>query len=711
MNVNLTAVGFLYRYGYFTQRLTPQGNQVADYEAQDFLRIPAEPVLDEDGQWMQISVNYPGREVFARIWKVAVGRTDLYLLDTDFEANSPEDRQVTHSLYGGDWENRLKQEILLGIGGVRALRRLGIAPTIYHYNEGHAAFAALERLREYMTEGGMNFREAKELVRASSLFTTHTPVPAGHDYFDEGMLSRYFGHYPEKFGIEWHTIMSLGRIHADNPSERFSMSILAANMSQNVNGVSMLHGKVSQDILSGMYPGYLPEELYISYVTNGVHYWTWAAKEMQKLCAPVFGEKFRTSHYDKSCFSGVYGISDSDLWDTRKVLKTELITAVKERLSDPSVSAHYSPAEIVKIKERMRDDVLTIGFARRFATYKRATLLFSDLDRLDAIVNNPERPVQFLFAGKAHPADKAGQDLIRQIVEISKQDRFIGKIIFVPGYDITLAKRLVQGVDVWLNNPTRPQEASGTSGEKAAMNGVMHFSVLDGWWVEGYKKGAGWALPQEQTYEDWNYQNELDSATIYDIIENEIAPAYYDVDPKTGYSTEWIGFIKNTIAQVASNFTTNRMLTDYVNQYYLPQGERTARMTADNYALARKVAAWKKHVRRCWDDIRVVSYTQPDASYTLSAEHPLEARVELSIADLKPEDIGVEMIFTSSDAKGNLHIQEKCEFVLESFEGETARYCASILPERTGMYQVATRIYPKNPMLPHRQDCPYVKWL
>ena len=710
MNVNLVAVGLLYRYGYFTQRLTPQGNQVADYTAQDFLKIPAEPVIGEDGVWKSVSMNLPGRTLYARIWKVAVGRTDLYLLDTDYEANSAEDRSVTHQLYGGNHENRLKQEILLGIGGVRALRALGLNPTMYHYNEGHAAFAGLERLREYMQEQHYEMSEALELVRASALFTTHTPVPAGHDAFSEEELGPYFGHYPQRYGLDWRGFMGFGKINAQDVKEEFSMSVLAANFSQNVNGVSMLHGKVSQDIFAPMYPGYLPEELYISYVTNGVHYPTWAAKEWKAIYAKVFGEEFKTSHYDKSCFEGIYKVDDEQIWNTRKLLKADLIKTVKDRLSDPIVSAHYSPGEIVTIKETLRDDVLTIGFARRFATYKRATLLFRDLNRLDEIVNNPKRPVQFLFAGKAHPADKAGQDLIKQIVEISKDPRFIGRIVFVPGYDITLAKRLVQGVDVWMNNPTRPQEASGTSGEKASMNGVMHFSVLDGWWVEGYVKDAGWALPQERTYDDYEYQNELDAATIYSTIENEIAPDYYDID-NTGRSSKWIGYIKNTVAMVASNFTTNRMLSDYCKQYYFPQSERYSRLVADGGKVAKEIAAWKKFVGEEWNNMRIVSYTQPNASYTLSDKNKLESEVVIDLGRLKPEDIGVEMLLTSADAKGQLHIQEVFNYELVSYENGVATFKTSVLPERTGMYEVGTRVYPKNAELPHGQDFPLVKWL
>ena len=711
MNINLVAVGLLYRYGYFTQRLTPQGNQVAEYKPQDFLKIPAEPVLEENGTWKIIQMRMPGRTLSARIWKVAVGRTDLYLLDTDFEANSPEDRQITHQLYGGDWENRLKQELLLGIGGVRALRALGLRPTIYHYNEGHAAFAGLERLRECIQDEHMSFAEGMELVRASGLYTTHTPVPAGHDAFTEEMLGNYIGHYPSRMGVDWRTMMSLGKIDADNHDEKFSMSHLAANLSQNVNGVSMLHGKVSQEIFADMYPGYLPEELYISYVTNGVHYPTWASKYWKELHAKVFGPEFQTHHYDKKCFEGIYSVPDAEIWSVRKTLKKELVRAIRERLSDPAMSAHYTPRQVVTIKERLREDVLTIGFARRFATYKRATLLFSDLDRLDAIVNDPKRPVQFIFAGKAHPADGMGQDLIKQIVEISKQDRFLGRIIFVPGYDITLAKRLVQGVDVWLNNPTRPLEASGTSGEKAAMNGVMHFSVLDGWWVEGYKEGAGWALPLESTYDDVNYQNDLDAATIYTTIENEIATTYYDVDDRLKYSPVWVGYIKNTIAQVACNFTTNRMLADYCTQYYEPQYKRTLELAADGGRQAREIAAWKQMVLAEWNNIRVVSCSQPDASYVLSQNNMLKSEVVLDLGRLKPEDVGVEILFTTQDARGELHIQEVQELQMVHYENGVAKYVTEVLPEHTGMYQVAKRIFPKNPLLPHRQDFPLVKWL
>ena len=711
MNVNLVAVGLLYRYGYFNQVLSAQGYQVAGYDAQDFTKIPAVPVLDKEGNWVTTSVAFPGRNLTARLWKVEVGRTDLYLMDTDYEANIPEDREVTYHLYGGNWENRLKQELLLGVGGIRALRKLGLDPQVYHCNEGHAAFIGMERLREYIEKDNLDFNEALEVVRASSLFTTHTPVPAGHDAFDEGLLRQYIGHYPERLKVDWETLMSLGKDNPLDAGEKFSMSNLAANISQNVNGVSMLHGKVSQDIFAHMYPGYLPEELFVSYVTNGVHYPTWCAPEWKPIHAKVFGPQFATHHYDKSCFEGIYGVSDKEVWSVKKQLKVKLMDFIRERLQDNSISNHYSPSELVTIMDTLRDDVLTIGFARRFATYKRATLLFRDLDRLDKIVNNPVQPVQFLFAGKAHPADKAGQDLIKQIVDISKDPRFIGKIVFVPGYDITLAKRMVQGVDVWMNNPTRPQEASGTSGEKAAMNGTMHFSVLDGWWVEGYKEGAGWALPIEQAYEDNNFQNELDAATIYQILENDIAPAYYNVDRTTGRSSEWIGYIKNTIAQVACNFTTNRMLTDYVNQYYEPQSKAAKAFKAKDFAKARELAAWKTHVRREWENVQQTWRSAPETSYDITQSKPYTASMKLQLGGLKPADVAAEVVFAQSDKHGKLHIVEVQPFKFVSCKDGEALYEVSLLPEKTGAYQVGARIFATNPLLPHRQAFECVKWL
>lgn len=710
MNVRMNAVGFLYKYGYFTQKLSGQGDQVANYDPQDFSKTPAVPVMDDKGNWMKITVEFPGRTLFARVWKVEVGRINLYLLDTDIDENLQEDRGITHQLYGGDWENRLKQELLLGVGGIRALRKLGIHSEVYHCNEGHAAFIGLERLREYVQEKNLSFTEALEIVRASSLFTTHTPVPAGHDAFAEDMLRKYISHYPERLRIDWPTLMSLGMIDPYNPGDKFSMSNLAANLSQEVNGVSWLHGKVSQDILSNLWPGYLPEELHVDYVTNGVHYPTWTAPEWKELHAKVFGEEFASHNYDKSCFSGIRKVSNEQIWSIRCGLKTKLINKIKAYLSDPAVANHYSPQHIVEIKNTLRDDILTVGFARRFATYKRAHLLFRDLDTLNEIINNPERPIQFIFAGKAHPADKAGQDLIKRIVEISKMPQFIGKIVFVPNYDITLAKYLVQGVDIWMNTPTRPLEASGTSGEKAVMNGVMHFSVLDGWWVEGYKEGAGWALQMERTYQDQNFQDELDAATIYHIFESDIAPKYYDKNSK-GISNAWIETIKNCVAEVACDFTTNRMMNDYFNKFYNPLAKRYNRLIENDYAVARTIACWKRGMRREWSKVEVVDNTTI-SNGSLVLGDSSQSVIKLYIGnDIEPEDIGIEILLAEYNRKGRLCIKEVFPYVFKEFADGVATYVCDMLPDKTGAYQVAGRMYAKNPLLPHRQDFELVRWL
>ena len=711
MNVNMNAVGFLYKYGYFTQKLSSQGDQVATYDPQDFTKTPAIPVMDSNNNWVTISVAFPGRNIYARVWKVDVGRVELYLLDSDIDQNLPEDRAVTHQLYGGDWENRLKQELLLGIGGIRALRALGIDSEVYHCNEGHAAFIGLERLREYVQNDNLSFAEAVEVVKSSSLYTTHTPVPAGHDAFSEDLLRTYISHYPARLKIDWPAMMALGKIDPYNAGEKFSMSNLAANLSQEVNGVSWLHGKVSQEILANLWPGYLPEELHVGYVTNGVHYPTWTAPEWKEVHAKVFGKEFASHHYDKSCFNGIRKVSEEEIWGIRNKLKTKLIEKVRDVLSNPLAANHYSPQQVVKIQNTLRDDILTIGFARRFATYKRAHLLFRNLERLDQIVNNPNRPVQFLFAGKAHPADKAGQDLIKHIVEISKMPQFIGKIVFVPNYDITIAKYLVQGVDIWMNTPTRPLEASGTSGEKAVMNGVMHFSVLDGWWVEGYKEGAGWALPMERTYENQDFQDELDAATIYNIIESDIAPKYYDKNNK-GISSIWIETIKNCVANVACEFTTNRMMEDYINKYYLPLSKRNAKIVDKDFFMAKEIAQWKKKMRREWPMIDVVSYSKIDnLSGALLLGNTYNAEVVLSIGEIEPEDLGLELLLAAQDNKGKLSIKEVFEYKLKECKDGVATYNCKVIPDKTGAYQIAVRLFAKNKLLPHRQDFELVKWL
>ncbi|WP_295936002.1 alpha-glucan family phosphorylase [uncultured Alistipes sp.] len=710
-NVPMVAVGLLYRYGYFTQRLSTQGAQQATYEAQNFYKLPISPVRDEAGNWLTISIAFPGRTLWAHVWKCQVGRTDLYLMDTDFEANLEEDRQITHYLYGGDWENRLKQEILLGIGGIRVLRKLDIKHDVFHCNEGHAAFIGVERIRDLVNHRKLTFSEALEVVRSSSLFTTHTPVPAGHDAFPESMIRQYMSHYPDVLGITWDQYINLGRTNPNDPNEKFSMSVLACNLSQEVNGVSWLHGEVSKEILGNMWPGYFKNELHIGYVTNGVHFPTWTATSLRRIYAKYFADGFEGHTYNIPAWQKVHQIPDEELWAERMHLKTKLINHIRRRYSNPDQIRLDSPRQMLQVLEGIKPEVLTIGFARRFATYKRAYLLFTDLNRLDAIVNNKERPVQFIFAGKAHPNDQPGQDLIKRIVEVAAMPQFVGKILFLQNYDMELARRMVQGVDVWLNTPTRPLEASGTSGEKCVMNGVLQFSVLDGWWVEGYKEGAGWMLPLERTFAEQNYQDELDAELIYYTIEEQIAPKYYNRD-KNGMPHEWVNSIKKCVADIASNFTTNRMLGDYEQRFYNKLAERKHKIISDSYKLAREIAAWKRKVSAAWDKVHVIDVQRvriDNEAIFVGEKYHFE--VTLDVANLRPEDIGVEMVVAQQIVGGDrINVLRTEELRRTRIEDNKVTYTLDYSPEETGTFDVALRIYPHNPNLPHRMDFALVKW-
>ena len=710
-NVPMVAVGLLYRYGYFTQQLSAQGSQVATYEAQNFAKLPISPVRDEAGNWVTIQIAFPGRTLSARVWRCQVGRTDLFLLDTDYEANRDEDRQITYYLYGGDWENRLKQELLLGVGGIRALEKMGIKQQVYHCNEGHAAFIGIERIRNLIAKRRLSFSEAMEVVRASSLFTTHTPVPAGHDAFPESMMRQYMSHYPDVLGITWEQFINLGKTNPNDPNERFSMSVLACNLSQEVNGVSWLHGEVSKEILGNMWPGYFKNELHIGYVTNGVHFPTWVASNLRRLYERYFPEGFNSHVYNIPAWQGVHKIDDAELWQERMTLKTRLINHIRNRYSDPKQVRCDSPRQMVQIVERIRPDVLTIGFARRFATYKRAHLLFTNLERLSALVNNKERPVQFIFAGKAHPHDKPGQDLIKRIVEVSSMPEFVGKIIFLQNYDMELARRMVQGVDVWLNTPTRPLEASGTSGEKCVMNGVMQFSVLDGWWVEGYKEGAGWMLPMERSFTEQRFQDELDAEMIYNTIEDQIVPMYYD-RTEDGVPHRWVNAVKKCVADIASNFTMNRQLIDYEDRFYNKLAVRKEQMVENNYRMAREMAAWKRKVSAAWDDVKILGVQRVELdNEAIFVDKKYLYEVTLDVASLRAEDLGVELVVAKQIEAGEpVNVVATKPLEIKSVNGQEVTFSIDYTPARTGSFDVALRVYPKNDRLPHRMDFALVKW-
>ena len=730
-NVDMVAVGFLYRYGYFTQSLSMDGQQIANYEPQDFDRLPIERVLDADGNQVIVDVPYPNFMVHATLWRANVGRISLYLLDTDNELNSEYDRRITHSLYGGDWENRIKQEYLLGIGGMLALNKLGIKKDVYHCNEGHAALCNVQRLAEYV-ESGLSFNQALELVRASSLYTVHTPVPAGHDYFDEGLFNKYMNQFPARLGISWDDFMGMGRTNPGDKNEKFCMSTFLCKTCQEVNGVSWLHGRVSQQMFRGIWPGYLPsperldhaerthdeweeiynpnpEESHVGYVTNGVHLPTWCAKEWQAVYKKYLGAEYYHDQSNEKIWEKILQVPDEVIWNTRVQLKNKLIDYIRRRFRENWLKNQGDPSMVVSLLDKINPNALLIGFARRFATYKRAHLLFSDLDRLSKIVNNPKYPVQFLFAGKAHPADGAGQGLIKKIYDISQRPEFMGKILFLDNYDMQLARRLVSGVDIWMNTPTRPLEASGTSGEKALMNGVVNLSVLDGWWYEGYREGAGWALTDRRTYENQDHQDKLDASTIYSMLEQEIIPLYYARN-RQGFSENWVRTVKNSIARIAPHYTMKRQLDDYYTRFYNPLAARFHAISADNNRIARDIAAWKESVAERWDSIKVVSSTRSENLQSASLISGKEFTVRHVVDEQGLDDaVGIDLVVMTG-TEGNEHVSEVLPMKLVSREGNLHTFELTASIDLAGSYKVAYRLYPKHPQLANRQDMCYVRW-
>lgn len=706
--VPMTAVGFLYRFGYFTQSLSVDGQQIANYEPQNFNQLPIEQVMEENGRPMILEVPYPGRTIYSHVWRVNVGRMKLYLMDTDFDMNSEFDRVITHQLYGGDWENRIKQEYLLGIGGVLMLKKLGIKSELYHCNEGHAALLNLQRLVDYVQEDHLDFNVALELVRASGLYTVHTPVPAGHDYFDEGLFGKYMGEFPAKLGISWNDLMNMGRENP-NTNERFSMSVFALNTCQEANGVSWLHGEVSKKMFAGIWKGYNWEESHVGYVTNGVHMPTWAASEWKEFYMEHLGPAVFEHADDPENWKGIFKCKDEEIWNMRMTLKNKFINFVKRDFKAKWLANQGDPSAVMKIVDKINPNALIIGFARRFATYKRAHLLFTDLERLSKIVNNEQFPVQFVFSGKAHPADGAGQGLIKRIMEISRMPEFLGKIIFLEDYNMIVAKRLVTGVDIWLNTPTRPLEASGTSGEKAEMNGVLNFSVLDGWWYEGYRfnEKAGWALTDKRTYTDQAQQDKLDAATIYSMLENEIIPLYFAKNSK-GYSPEWVQYIKRSIGDIAPHFTTTRMIEDYIHRFYDKEATRFRKLSANDCALAKEIVAWKEKVAAAWDGIKVFDVESSDISNAATGSD-FNVRAIIDTNGLG-KDLGLELVaYKKENGEEKFWFTRQFDVVKE--EGNVLTYQLHDKLRDAGVFRYGYRLYPVNPNLPHRMDFAYTRWI
>lgn len=710
-NKNLVAVGLMYRYGYFKQSMSIFGDQIAESLPQNFRELPLIPVYDEKGDWVKIGMALPGRTLIAKAWKIQVGRIPLYLLDADIHENSTEDRSITHHLYGGDWNNRFKQELLLGVGGIRLLNALRIKPAVYHLNEGHAAFAGLERLQRLVEELGKEFSVAYEIIRSTSLFTTHTPVPAGHDTFSEDVLRTYVPHYADRLNISWEDFMNLGRFHKGNTSEKFSMSVLAANLSQEMNGVSKIHGEVTRDMFKGLYPAYFADELFIGHVTNGVHFPTWATAGWQDFYRSNLGNELYDKQSNPEYWNKIYTVSDHELWQQRQKAKSDFVRFLIDKLQEDLTQRQENPKIIFNTLEHIDENALYIGFARRFATYKRAHLLFSNLDRLAEILNNSEKPLRFVFAGKAHPNDKPGQDLIKRVIEVSKMPQFLGKVIFLENYDMNVGRQLVSGVDIWLNTPTRPLEASGTSGEKAVMNGVMNFSVLDGWWAEGYTPNAGWAIQEARTYGNQAFQDELDTETIYQILEDEILPMYFETDEQ-GVSQKWVSHIKNTIANIAPHYTMKRMLDDYYEKFYGKLFERSKMIRSDHFKMAEKISNWKKEISAKWDQMEVISVRLPDSSSSpMSLGDKLNVEIQLNTNHIPANNIGIDIVIGQNGGDGEKEISHVEELKLKNSSGTKATYSGNLTLNMSGMYNFAFRIFPKAEFLAHRQDFNLVKWV
>jgi len=704
--VDMVAVGFLYRNGYFTQTLSMDGQQIAVYEPQDFNSLPIEQMKQPDGSPLVLEVQFPGYMVYCNIWKANVGRVPLLLIDTDHPSNSEYDRQISAQLYGGDWENRLKQEFLLGIGGIQLLNKLGISKQVYHCNEGHAALINAQRIADLVGQRQLPFPVALELVRTSSLYTVHTPVPAGHDQFEESLFAKYMADFAPKMGLSWNELMDLGRENQGLTGEKFSMSVFACNTCQEVNGVSLLHGKVSREMFAPIWKGYYPEELHVGYVTNGVHMASWTASEWQKLYKKTFGAEWINDLSNPKLWGKIYSLSDEEVWETHQVLKRKLIEYIKAKYKQNWLKDHGDPTRVMTVLENIDPNALIIGFGRRFATYKRAHLLFTNLERLSAIVNNPQRPVQFVYTGKAHPADSGGQGLIKRIVEISKMPEFQGKVIFLENYDMGLARRLVSGVDIWLNTPTRPLEASGTSGQKAEMNGVLNYSVLDGWWLEGYVKGAGWALTEKQTYDNHEYQDQLDAATIYSTLENEIIPLYFAKNSK-GFSSEWVMYIKNSIAKIAPHYTTKRMIDDYLEKFYHKLSRRSSLLMENDCQKARDLVAWKDRIASIWDNLNLVKVDVPDLLSVLQVGQAYSAVVRLENT-ANETGLGVELvIYSQADEETRIKTVELERIAADE---NSLTFKLDYKVSRAGSFSYALRVFPKHADLPHRQDFCFVKW-
>lgn len=723
LDLPFVAVGMLYRQGYFTQTIDDNGQQHAHYHPKNFADLPVSPATNEQGAEIHVSVPIGDRNVAIKVWIAKAGHIDLVLLDTDLEENSDNDRGITHQLYGGDKRTRIEQEIVLGIGGVRAIRALGLKPNVWHINEGHAAFQILERVKEYQLQG-LSFEAAWEITAAATVFTTHTPVPAGHDIFPHDLMKSHFSHYMKEFGVGEVQFLNLGSYPGD--AHAFNQTSLALRGSRFHNGVSQIHGGVASEMESYVWPEIEPEENPISYVTNGVHVPTFLGRQWTTLFDNRLGAEWRKQLRNEKYWERIEEIPDHIYWATHQSLKVELF----EYLYDKAVTQHRrNGCSDAQIEERTRylnpedANVLVIGFARRFATYKRAALLFADPQRLARILNNDKYPVILIFAGKAHPKDEPGQALIRTIQEFSKRPEFEGQIILQEGYDIALGRKLVAGVDVWLNNPEFPMEASGTSGEKAGINGVINLSVLDGWWGEGYDRQNGWAIKPHGAEFDPQFRDHQESQDLLNILEHQVIPTYFSRESgdfyrndrrengsKQGVSASWVSMSKSSMKTIIPKFNAQRMIMDYVQHFYSHAAKQFAKLSQDKYQQAQQLAEWKHKVVNCWPNVAIRQHEDSVPTNILSGD-TLELKVAVTLDGLAPEDVVVECISGKDDDRGNFEVVECNRFEKLSENGKDTIFKLDLSPSLSGLQYYKIRVYPYHALLSHSFEMGFMRWL
>ncbi len=703
----LIGLGLLYQQGYFRQVLNPDGWQQERYPMNDFYTLPLAPVKDAEGHDLKVTVRLPTGDVYIQVWKLDVGRITLYLLDTNIPDNVlPQDRDITDSLYGGDIDTRIRQEIVLGIGGMRALKAMGLKPTVFHMNEGHSAFLALEQIRLFMGDRQLSFDEALVAARTSNVFTTHTPVPAGIDLFDPGLMYHYFSGYCHEVGIDFQQLMSLGRRNYYDRDERFSMAVLALNTSAYRNAVSRLHREVSQEMFHDLWPQLPVWEVPITSITNGVHLPSWLNGDLGALYDQYLQPDWRDQFNDPTLWEQIKDIPDEELLEVHRRRKRRLVNFVRARQTLAATRRQAPAMEVRRSSEVLDPNAFTIGFARRFATYKRATLLFRDVERLKKILLNKDMPVQIVIAGKAHPKDQPGKSYIREVVQLSRDPDLWKHVVFVEDYDMKVGREMIQGVDLWLNNPRRGEEACGTSGMKAAMNGVPNLSILDGWFDEAYEHSGGWAIGERETYSE--DQDDLHASAIYYLLENEIVPMFYERREQT--PREWMKRVKQSLSYITPHFDCRRMVREYMTELYEPAHEQHLRAQANDYALARDKARWNSRIREVWDRIRFVESGQGPAAAVISGR-PVPVRAAIDLAGLTPRDVRVEVVIGSIDSNGHLEDTEVMVLPPVEQKDQVAIFGRDIIPERTGRLGYALRISPNHFDDPLTRPCTsLLKW-